>query len=399
MIGFGLSVPLFGLLFGSSTNEFYIGNLVDPMNLGIVFGFFMAVYGFGQFIANPILGALSDNIGRKPVLTFAILGTFLSRVVFLFGLLKGSLPVMFFSRFLDGATGGIISLANASVTDTTEPSERSKYIGKIMAGFSLGGFVCGPLIFTLFSYTGDFWSVVGPFVLAAFMSFVALFITIFFFPETLPKEKIHSIPSLSFFWEKLLHSLDNLKTVSKEKSARPFFIASGVFYLAFTAYTTFASQYLFSEYGLDANKTGIYFLVIGLTMTVMQGYVAHKIVKKVNMEKEVLPLSILLSVSMLIFTFAFLTEYPLEIIFANAFLFSMFVALNMVFMQSEISKIKTEHRGALMGAFSSIQVLALSVSPVLAGMLSKFSAQLPFVVGAFLVTVSGLLLRKAVKSF
>jgi DHA1 family tetracycline resistance protein-like MFS transporter len=390
MIGFGMSIPLFGILFGSAQNMFYLGNVLGVENIVLYFGIFTALFGLGQFVANSILGALSDSIGRKPVLSFAIFGTLISRLTFIYALLNMNIFLLFISRFIDGATGGIIALANASITDTTSPEERGKYIGKIMAGFSLGGFVIGPAIFILFSGFSEFWSVVGPFVVGAILSLVAFVLCIMFFPETLAKEKIQHIPSFPALWEKFLHSLDNIKTVLKEKSSRPFFLAAGVFYFGFSSYTTFFSQYLSSHYGLNSKLTGMFFLIVGVTMVVMQGFLAYKIVKKFGMNSIILYTTTLLAAS--VFIFAFNNFYT--VLFLNAFAFAALVSISMVTMQTEVSKIKSEHKGALMGAYSSIQVLASAISPILAGFLSKISVTLPFIFSGVLIIISGILLKK-----
>jgi MFS transporter, DHA1 family, tetracycline resistance protein len=390
MIGFGMSIPLFGILFGSANNQFYLGNILGINNVGLYFGIFTALYGLGQFIANPILGALSDSLGRKPVLSFAIFGTFLSRILFIIGLLRMNVFLMFISRFIDGGTGGIISLSNASITDTTEPNERGKYIGKTMAGFSLGGFVVGPILFTLFAYTGEYWSVVGPFVAATILSFIAFVLCILFFPETLDKSKIQKNINLQKLWSVFLHSLDNIKIVIKEKSLRPFFIAAGIFYLGFSAYTTFASQYLVAHYNLTTQLIGVYFLIAGIVMTVVQGFLAYKIVQRYSMKVLIFPVLTILSLVMI--TFGFTSSWIL--LFITAFFTAVFVSLSMVMIQTNLAQMKSENKGALMGAFSSVQVLAMAIAPVIAGVLSKFSLTLPFVMSAILIFMAGYLLKR-----
>ncbi len=397
MIGFGMALPLFGLLFGSTSNPFYLGNLLDVVHITFYFGLFTALYGLGQFFANPILGSLSDTIGRKPVLAYAIFGTFISRLIFLVGLLQMNIFLLFFARFLDGATGGIVSLGNASVTDTTTPEERGKYIGKVMSGFSLGGFVMGPIIFTAFSYTGEYYSVIGPFALATLLSLMAFTACLIFFPETLSPEKIQKIPSVNFLFNKVIDSLKNILLIAKMKDTRPFFIASGVFYFAFTSFTTFSSQYLFSDYKFDSQQTGIYFLILGVAMTVMQGFVAYKLIQKYDFKKYIVFFSLGLAISILVTAFGKLFDFATMLVFINAIIFAVFVSLNMVFLQTEIAKIKTEHKGALLGSFSSIQVLAMGIAPIFVGYLASFKVEYSFVFSAALIFVSGILLKRALK--
>ena len=303
--------------------------------------------------------------------------------------------LMFFARFVDGATGGIISLSNASVTDTTTPEERGKYIGRIMAGFSLGGFVAGPIIFTLFAYTGEYWSVIGPFALATFLSFISFMACILFFPETLPKEKITKIPSIMYLLKQIVNTFDNLKIIFKHKDTKPFFIAAGVFYFAFAGFNTFTAQYLFSTYKFGADLAGLYLLIMGIIMTIMQAFLAYKILKKYTMNSIILYLSLGHSACMLIFTYAYVFSFGSVLVFIVAGLSAILVATIMVAMQSEITKIKTENKGALIGAFSSVQVLAMALSPIIIGYIATFSTHLPFVISAVLILISGILFKVA----
>ncbi len=397
MIGFGMSIPLFGLLFGSKENFFYLGNQIDLSGAAIYFGVFAGLFGLGQFIANPILGALSDTVGRKPILTFAIFGTFISRIIFLFALLRMNIFWLFFSRFVDGATGGIIALSNASITDTTTPEERGKYIGKTMAGFSLGGFVAGPILFTLFSYTGDYYSVVGPFVLSAILSGVAFLACVFLFPETLAKEKIQKVPNFMALLSTVSGSMANLKKVFQDKSTRPFFQASLVFFFAFVGFNNFTALYLFSNYHLSPTFSGLYFLIVGVVMTVMQAFVAYKIIQKYPIQKSIAYLLAVNAILVLGFTFLYQFENSTVYLLINAGCIAMFASLINVSVSTYASKIQTEFKGALLGAFSSLPVLAAAVSPLLLGLTAGFSNKAPFLISAFLMFTAGLMFKKALK--
>jgi MFS family permease len=82
-----------------------------------------ASFSVAQFLATPIIGRLSDRLGRKPLLVFCLFGTALSQALFA---LAGSAWMLFVARILDGLTGGNNSVAQAVITDTTKPEERAK---------------------------------------------------------------------------------------------------------------------------------------------------------------------------------------------------------------------------------------------------------------------------------
>lgn len=390
-VGYGMSLPLFGILFGSKDNPFYVGSHLNIGYLFIYFGLFIAVYNIGQLIANPILGALSDNIGRKPVLAYSLFGTLLSRLFLLYGLLSMNIFLLFFSRFMDGATGGIMSLVNASVMDTAGESERLKYMSRVSSVFILSGFVFGPIFFTLFSSVNDFYGVIGPVLLSVICSMIAFVLAVTLFPETLPREKIHHIPSLKILLLKLVHSMDSLKLIAKEKSFRPLFFAYGFMYFSFTVYSNFASQFLASVRNFSQAELGIYYFVNGASIFLFEFFIVYKILRKYKMNTKIVYISTLVGV----FLITFSLSPSLYFILINNVLSMFFVTLLIGYARLQVSKVKSEHKGAIMGTFSSIQVSAMAMAPVVGGFISTVYVKLPFFVAAVLFTITGFLFRRA----
>jgi predicted MFS family arabinose efflux permease len=141
--------------------------------------FLFAIFSIAQFFATPIIGKLSDRFGRRPLLIISLAGTVIGN------LLAGTAPnaaVLFFARFLDGVTGGNISVAQAVISDVTTPANRAKGFG--IFGASLGlGFVMGPVL----SLVAQQRSLGTAFLVSSAFAAIALIITIFFLPETLPQ--------------------------------------------------------------------------------------------------------------------------------------------------------------------------------------------------------------------
>ena len=142
--------------------------------------FLFAIFSIAQFFATPIIGKLSDRFGRKPLLIISLVGTVIGN------LLAGTAPnaaVLFFARFLDGITGGNISVAQAVISDVTTPENRAKGFG--LFGASLGlGFVLGPIL----SLIAQQRSLGTAFLVASAVAAIALILTIFFLPETLTQK-------------------------------------------------------------------------------------------------------------------------------------------------------------------------------------------------------------------
>lgn len=143
-------------------------------------GLLLAMYPLAQFIGAPILGRLSDRFGRRPVLIVSIFGTMVGFIVL--GVAT-SLAVLFVSRFVDGITGGNISVAQAYITDITDAKSRGKALGMIGAAFGLG-FILGPATGGLLS---SFGYAVPAFVGAGLAAINILLVT-FLLPESLTAE-------------------------------------------------------------------------------------------------------------------------------------------------------------------------------------------------------------------
>jgi DHA1 family tetracycline resistance protein-like MFS transporter len=128
LLGFGLVVPQLGIY-----GQLYAAS---PVTLGLL----MATYSLLQLLAAPVLGALSDRYGRRPVLLLSLAGSVVGYLVFAGA---HSLAWLFAARVLDGITGGNISTAQAYVADITTQENRAKGMGMVGAAFGLG-FVLGP---------------------------------------------------------------------------------------------------------------------------------------------------------------------------------------------------------------------------------------------------------------
>lgn len=164
LLGFGIVIPLL---------PFYADAVgASPFQIGLIF----ASYSLCQIIASPVLGHLSDQHGRRPILIFSLIGTVVS-----FALLAvaNSLFLLFAARIIDGLSGGNISTARAYISDITAEKDRARAYGIIGAAFGLG-FIFGPAlggVLGRYGYAAPAWA-------AAILAGVALLMTYFWLPET-----------------------------------------------------------------------------------------------------------------------------------------------------------------------------------------------------------------------
>src|SRR5262245_30614309 len=128
LIGFGMVMPLLPLY----------GERYHPSPL--VLGLLLSSFSICQFVFAPVLGRLSDRVGRRPVLIVSLAGSAIGYALFA---VARSIPMLFVARIIDGISGGNIATAQAVIADTTQPEERAKGMGLIGMAFGLG-FVLGP---------------------------------------------------------------------------------------------------------------------------------------------------------------------------------------------------------------------------------------------------------------
>jgi len=143
-------------------------------------GMLIGVYAACQLISGPLLGRLSDHMGRKPLLIVSQLGTFIG---FMITANANVLWLVFAGRIIDGSTAGNLSLAQAYISDVTKPEDRAKSFGIIGIAFGLG-FLIGPAIsgfLSKFDYR-------YPMYAAALMSATSILATTFLLPAVASKK-------------------------------------------------------------------------------------------------------------------------------------------------------------------------------------------------------------------
>ncbi len=138
-----------------------------------------SVFAFCQLVSGPILGSLSDRHGRKPVLLFSQIGTLIGFLILAFA---ETLPLIFLSRVIDGATAGNLSIAQAYISDVTAPKDRAKSFAVIGIAFGLG-FLVGPAVSGYLSQYGYHM----PIFAAAALSFTSILATRFLLPAVTKK--------------------------------------------------------------------------------------------------------------------------------------------------------------------------------------------------------------------
>ena len=389
MLGIGILIPVIPQLLGEPSSPYF---LLDPAkgDLGLILlGLLVAAYPLAAFFASPILGALSDKYGRKPVLFISILGTSVSYFVFAFAIWTGNLPLLFISRFIDGATGGNISVAQAAIADSTAPEERTKAFGMMGATFALG-FILGPFLGGVLSSPSilPFFSASTPFVFSGILALANAFSIRFFFTESIrekhPDRKIQ-----------LLASLDNIARAKKFIDVRGLFLVSFLFNVGFSFFTSFFNVYLTNKFDFSTAEIGNFFAYVGIWIIITQLIVVRYLSKRFNEAELLGPAYVLTGVGLLLYLapqvwWALLFVVPLASI-PNGIQQANFSSL--------LTK-RTEERvrGEVLGINSSLTSLGQSLPPIFAGVIAAATATFaPVILASLIIFANGFIFIYKVK--
>lgn len=267
LIGFGIVIPLLPF-YGESMGA-------TELQIGLLF----ASYSICQILASPVLGSLSDRIGRRPVLLFSLLGTVVS-----FAMLGTATTLLwlFAARIVDGLSGGNISTARAYISDITAEKDRSMAYGLIGAAFGLG-FVFGPVL-------GGLLGAVDPTLpawTAAALAGVALIATYLWLPETNQRTKEQRMGSRVNPWRAMPGLL---RTPVLGRLLMVDFLYWSAFAVYQTTFTLFAAR----RFDWGYSEVGLVLGYAGLVGAIVQGGVVRIVVKHIG-DKRTMVLGLFLA--------------------------------------------------------------------------------------------------------
>ena len=255
LLGFGIVIPFLPLF----AQRMHVG----AFGIGLV----LSIYSLMQFLCAPVLGRISDHVGRRPIIMLGLLGSAVGYLIYGFA---ASFAWLLFSRAIHGACAATVSTAQAYVADTTDESNRAHGMGMIGAAFGLG-FVLGPAIGGLLGHA----SLRTPVFFAAALTFANLIFAAMRLPESHQPD-----PDARFELTSLAQPIVTLpRQLLRHR-------LTGLFTIAFLA--TFAIAALEATfaimvpivYGYGPSGVGGLLAYAGLMQALVQGYLLGKIVKR-----------------------------------------------------------------------------------------------------------------------
>ncbi|MFN3912541.1 TCR/Tet family MFS transporter [Hyphomonas sp.] len=339
MMAFGLIIPVIPTLIQDLTG-------VPPENATLWIGALAATYAVFNFFAGPILGALSDRFGRRPVLlgSIAMLG-----IDFIIMGLSGSIGVLFLGRALSGIGGATVSTASAYIADTTEPKDRAKAFGKIGAAFGFG-FVFGPVFGGLLGEIDPR----APFFVAAGLAGLNFLYGWLVLPESLAPENRRP------FQLARANPFGAARHFSKLPQVSWLLIAGGAYFFAHTVFPSTWAIHGEIRYDWSPREIGLSLGLVGLGASLVQALMMGPMIKRFGPVRTATFGLCTHVVTMAAYAFAFAPWMALLIIPFNALGGVATPAIN-----SLMSTVTPRNaQGELQGATASLNALAMIFGPL-----------------------------------
>ncbi len=379
--GLGIIIPVMPKLILELTT----GTLSEAASYG---GWLVSVYAIMQFICAPIVGALSDRYGRRPVLLASLFGFGLDYLLLAFAPTIGWL---FLGRMIAGIMGASFTTAGAYIADISTPDKRAQNFGIIGMAFGLG-FILGPVIGGLL---GGFGSRI-PFIVAAALTLLNWLYGYFILPESLKPENRRA-----FQWKRA-NPVGTLKSLFRYRVIAGLFISLAFVYIAAHAVQSNWSYYTIEKFNWNERAIGISLGVVGLMFAIVQGGLIRIIIPKLGQERSVYVGLSLYAVGFLLYGLA--TQgwmmYAVTIIYCLG-------SIAGPALQGIMSGIiPPNEQGELQGGFTSLMSLASIIGPPIMNELFAFftSKDAPIylpgaamLLGALLTIISSLLARRNLK--
>ncbi|MFA6992854.1 MAG: MFS transporter [Candidatus Gracilibacteria bacterium] len=363
VVGMGIIIPVM---------PFYVKSFgASDFTVTLLF----SVFSLCAFLSSPLLGAISDKFGRRPVLMASIFSTAIGWLVFA---AAGNITMLFLGRIIDGIAAGNFSTAQSYLSDIAkDDKERTSNLGLMGAVFGVA-FIIGPAVggvLSQISHAFPFW-IVG--ILAIFNT-IGIY---FFLPEShkhLKKDATISINPI----KPLLNAVKDKKLTSR-------YISWFLFGIAVAIHQSIFALYLYAVFKIDSTGTGTIFTIMGAVMILNQGFLLKNFWLKRFKES---------SLEVWLFLVGAIGFTVIGIGISWIFVIGLAVmALSQsvlrVVVSSRVSGIAgVEKRGETLGIMASVLSLSMIVGPLLGGALFSYNTGLPFFVAGVAMFLAFLIMN------
>lgn len=373
--GLGIIIPVIPKLIEGLIH----GNVSDASRYG---GWLSFAYAIMQFIFAPVIGNLSDQYGRRPVLLLSLLGFGLD---YLFQAFAPTIGWLFVGRIIAGIFGASFTTASAYIADISTPENRAQNFGMIGAAFGLG-FIIGPVVGGLLGHYGPR----VPFIAAAILSLVNAIYGYLVLPESLPKENRRK-----FDWKRA-NPMGSLLQLNKYPAVSGLIFSVVLVYIAAHAVQSTWTFYNIEKFQWSERMIGYSLGFVGLMVAIVQGGLIRAIIPRLGNERSVYIGLLLYGAGYLLYGFATASW----MMFAFTVVYSLGGIAGPALQGIISSAVPANEQGELQGALTSLMSATSIIGPpLMTNLFSYFTSPkapvhfsgAPFLMGAVLVLLSSFL--------
>jgi MFS family permease len=348
----------------------------------IMLGVLLSLYPLGQFLGSPVLGALSDRFGRRPVLLASLTATTVGYALIVAALALQSLPLLLGASLLAGLSEANVVIAQSAIADVTTAASRARLAGYVYLSSSLA-YVVGPLaggkladssLVPWFDYATPFWVVLGLLLLA--LAWVGLA-----FRETHAPRAEQTVDYIAAF--------ANLFDVLNDHRLRALYAVNFLLYLAIYGFFRCYPMYLVDEFRLNVSRVSEFIAWVAVPIVLANLGLTDFLAKRVEIRQ--------IAIASAVLTGAFMMMIPVppqvDALWVTLFLASLALAVCLPACATMISvAVSSSEQGRAMGNNQSVQVGAEALSAVLGGLLAAVATSLPLVaLGLVAIAAAGFL--------
>jgi DHA1 family tetracycline resistance protein-like MFS transporter len=344
--GIGIIVPVIPRLIQDLTGE-------GLSKAALYGGWLMFIYSIMQFVFSPILGGLSDQYGRRPILLGSLVGFGLD---YIFTAFASSIGWLFVARIIAGIFGASFTTAGAYIADVSPPEKRAQNFGLIGAAFGLG-FILGPMIGGLL---GQYGARV-PFFVSAGLSLLNCVYGYFVLPESLKPENRRQ-----FDWKRA-NPVGALRHLRKYPVILGLVIPLALIYIAGYSTQSTWTYFTMEKFGWNEKWVGYSLAFVGLMAAIVQGGLTRTLIPKLGNTKSIYWGLSLYALSFLLYAFA----NQGWMMFAITITASLGGIATPALQAIMANQVPANEQGELRGALTSLMSLTAVIGPVI--MTSLFS--------------------------
>jgi DHA1 family tetracycline resistance protein-like MFS transporter len=383
VIGIGIIIPVIPDLIKELTGE----GLSEAAQYN---GWLTFAYAIMQFLFSPVLGALSDRYGRRPILLIALLGLGFD---YIFSAFAPTIGWLFVGRILAGISGASFTTATAYIADISTPEKRAQNFGLVGVAFGVG-FIIGPVIGGI---AGN-WGPRVPFMVAAAFTLLNFLFGYLFVPESLPKEDRRA-----FEWKRA-NPIGSLFHLKKYPVVAGLIWSMTLFFLA--SHAVQSNWAFFTEYKFDWNNeiVGYSLGFVGVLVAVVQGGLIRLIIPKIG-QKWALYIGLVLEAAALLL-FAFANQGWM--MFAILIPYALGGIAGPSIQSITSAQVPATEQGELQGALTSLMSVTTILGPLLMNNLFSYFTGAdapielpgaPFLAGAIMIAVSVYLCVRTLRKY